>query len=144
MDTPEKIPMMVIVKVRGSRAVFEIEDASQCEFSAALDAIDVSPAGATGVHRELGDTHHLLIKADVPRSQFSGWQPVQDIVPAELREVRILRLQPGDVLAICSKKYWDDDSIEYMRTRFKVLFPDNDIALFEDIDSINVLRKGGE
>jgi len=144
MDTPEKVPMRVTVEVRGSRAVFEIEDVSQCEFSAALDAIDISPPEATGIHRALGDIHHLLIKADVPRSHFSGWQPIQEVVPAELPEVRILRLEPGDVLVVRTTNHCSDEEIDHICRGFKERFPDNSIALFEGVDAIDVLRKGGD
>lgn len=70
-----------------------------------------------------------------------GWMPV----PSELPEVRLLRIQPGDVIALFMEKCITDAEFDELSTRMRASFPDNKIALFEGGTRVSILRmEGGE
>lgn len=64
--------------------------------------------------------------------------------PVELPEVRILRLEPGDVLLLMSPHRLSDAEVDEIRTRVGVVFPDHRMALLGDGMTLDILRKGGE
>lgn len=69
-----------------------------------------------------------------------GWTPV----PSELPEVRLLRVQPGDVIALFIEKHITDAEFEELSARMRVSFPDNKIALFEGGVKVSILRREGD
>lgn len=85
----------------------------------------------------MNEVRHLDAKTDM--SVPAG----VDALAGELPEVRVLRLQPGDVLAICSGRYLRDEEIEEMHRRCAAVWPDNRIAVFECVESVFVLRQAG-
>jgi hypothetical protein len=62
----------------------------------------------------------------------------------ELPEIRILRLQPGDVIALFMEKNIAEADFRILSERMRAKFPDNEIALFEGGMTIGILRKEGE
>lgn len=70
-----------------------------------------------------------------------GWTPI----PSELSEVRLLRVQPGDVIALFMERYITDAEFAELGARMRASFPDNKIALFEGGMRVSILRmEGGE
>lgn len=65
-------------------------------------------------------------------------------VPAELPEARILRLEPGDIIALRVSYQMSDREYDELSRRCKNVFPDHRIVVFERMDSIDILRPGGE
>lgn len=65
-------------------------------------------------------------------------------VPVELPEVRILRLEPGDVLLLTTPYRISDADFEYIRDRFAEQMPGHRMALLENGMTLDILRKGGD
>lgn len=132
------VPAKVTIECEGARVVLDVPE---LELSMARDAIDVTPPGATGVHREVGETIHLRLSGDVPVANSSGWQPIQ---ATELPEVRILRLQPGDTLLITADQYVGESEFDAISQNLAKRFPGHPVALLDGGLHLDILRKGGE
>jgi regulator of RNase E activity RraA len=66
-------------------------------------------------------------------------------VPAELPEVRILRLEPGDVLLITCPQRVDDAMYGEITERMAVMFPGHRCALLDGGLGLDIMRaEGGE
>jgi hypothetical protein len=66
-------------------------------------------------------------------------------VPAELPEVRILRVQPGDMLVLRHEKMIDAETAAWIRSHMEKQFPDNPCMILDGGITLDaVLRKEGD
>ncbi len=68
-----------------------------------------------------------------------GWT----VVPAELPEVRILRLQPGDKLLVSCDKLLDHRDVEMIRQNFGASCPGYPVLVLEGSLRLDILREDG-
>lgn len=136
------VPAKVTIECQGARVVLDVPD---LDLSMPRDAVDVTPPGATSVHRELGDTIHLLLRADVPVANSSGWQEIEPTaMPVELPEVRILRLEPGDKLLLTADHQVYDAELHAITEQLAKRLPGHEVLLIEDGLRLDILRKDGD
>ena len=64
-------------------------------------------------------------------------------VPAELPEVRILRLQPGDVLVFSCEKFMDDAEVDRIRQQTAARFPGHEAIVLDGGLTLDIARREG-
>jgi hypothetical protein len=67
-----------------------------------------------------------------------------EIAPVELPQVRILHLEPGDVLLISAPHMLTDADVAAIGQRVKAKFPGHDVAVLDNGLTLDILRKVGE
>jgi hypothetical protein len=67
---------------------------------------------------------------------LAGYAPA----PVQLPEVRILRLEPGDVLVVNVPGRLTDDECQELGRRVKESFPDHRIAVLDGGATLDILR----
>lgn len=60
---------------RTVRAVFDL--GTDAHLSTPIDALDVTPPGAKGVCRDLGEWMHFSVSGALRRADFEGWHLVE-------------------------------------------------------------------
>ena len=65
-------------------------------------------------------------------------------VPAELPEVRILRLQPGDVLVLQCEKFLDREEAHYITQQLAARFPGHEAIVLDGGVTLDIARREGE
>lgn len=64
--------------------------------------------------------------------------------PVELPEVRILRLEPGDVLLLSARRRVSDAEVEAIGLQVRARFPDHEMVLLDNGLILDILRKTGD
>lgn len=64
--------------------------------------------------------------------------------PVELPEVRILRLEPGDMLLVSSPLRLSDADVAFIGDRLKGKFPGHEAVILDGGLTLDILRKGGD
>lgn len=62
-------------------------------------------------------------------------------VPAELPEVRILRLEPGDVLVLQCEKFLDREEASYITEQVAAYFPGHEAIVLDGGVTLDIARK---
>lgn len=62
--------------------------------------------------------------------------PVVRLVEPQLPEVRVLRVQPGDILVVRVPALFTQQEAALVRAQFELRFPDNDVAVLAGADVV--------
>lgn len=68
----------------------------------------------------------------------------QELAELGFEEVRVARVQPGDVIVLMTSKQISAEQAEVMHERLSGLFEGHRVAILEDGLFLEVLRKDGE
>lgn len=68
----------------------------------------------------------------------------QELAEAGIEQVRVVRLEPGDIILLSTSRRLSQADVDAIRERAQEFFDTHRVAVLEDGMTLSVVREGGE
>lgn len=70
--------------------------------------------------------------------------PPEELAALGIEEVRVVRLEPGDIICLSASKRLTMEEVDTIRNQAQAFFDSHRVVVLENGLSLEVVRKGGE